>query len=94
MHGLICDRCDEPLLLDEDVRYILTVGGHAAYDPLELTRESLEQGGPETYEKLLKQLESMTTEEIERQVQFHRTYDLCAKCWRAVCEDPLGKRRG
>ena len=30
MDGLVCDGCGEPLLLDDDVRYVLRVEGFAA----------------------------------------------------------------
>lgn len=72
---------------------MLTVAGHAAYDPMELTHESLAENNTDTYAKLLAQLKDMSSEEIERQVQFHQGFDLCVGCWRAVCDDPIGRKR-
>ncbi len=91
MQGIVCDRCGEGLLIREDVRYILKLEIHAPYDPLEITPQDLARDNEQEIADTLKQIEETSPEELENQVHFRATYDLCASCQRTILRDPLQK---
>ena len=93
MEGLVCDACNETLLVDSTVRYIVKVEGFAAYDPLELTSEDLDKDWPNEIKRTVAELEQLDSEAAQDQV--HRTFqfDLCPKCWQRYVRDPLGGLR-
>ena len=93
MQGIVCDRCGEGLLLDGDVRYQMKVEIVAAYDPLEITQEDLEQDFEAEFEKILEQLKSEDPEELQRQVHYQAAFDLCGHCQRSILKDPLFRKR-
>ena len=94
MEGLVCDSCGEGLLLADDVRYVLKIEGFAAYDPMEITKEDLEQDLEAEMKRLLDRLSEMGPQEAQDQV--HRTFrfDLCPRCWRRYLKDPLSGAKG
>ncbi len=90
MQGIVCDRCGAGLLIDGDeVRFVLNLEIHAAYDPMEITAEDLSQDFEAEYRRLLQQAESASAEDLERQVHHQGTYDLCMRCRREFFQDPL-----
>jgi hypothetical protein len=92
--GLVCDACGATLLLESDVRYVLRMEGHAAYDPMEVTREDLERDLRAEMRALLETLSGLSAEEAQDQVYRSFDFDLCPRCWRAFLDDPLrGLRR-
>ncbi len=93
MDGLTCDVCDEGLLLDVDVRYILKVEGYAAYDPMELTRQDLEKDVEAEMRGVLRQLETKDGDEAQDEVHRAFSYDLCPRCWKRYLRDPLASAR-
>jgi hypothetical protein len=90
MDGLVCDGCGGTLLLEEDVRYVLSIEGCAAYDPLEITREDLKRDFNAELRSLLESLSEVSEEEAEGQVHRAFRFDLCPGCWRRYRKDPLG----
>ena len=93
MDGFICDVCDEGLLLDGDVRYVVKIEGYAAYDPLELTREDLERDLEAEMRGVIKHLEEQGKDEAQDTVHRAFSYDLCPRCWRRYLRDPLASAR-
>ena len=91
MDGLVCDRCGEGLLLNEDVRYRLSIEVQAAYDPMEITEEDLDQDHMEEIGQLLSEMEDMDPRELEDEVYKSFRYDLCSKCHKSYLKDPLGR---
>jgi len=89
VHGLVCDRCDKTLLIDESVRYEVRIVVSAAYDPLELTREDLEKDRSGEWRELLAELESLDPEEAQDQVHRELRFDLCPPCQREYLRKPL-----
>lgn len=86
-----CDMCGRPLQSEADTRYVVKIEVHAAYDPLELTPEDLEEDRTEEMEELLEQMADLQAEEVENQVYKAFRYDLCPDCQAAYMKDPLGK---
>ncbi len=96
MDGLVCDGCGEPLLLADDVRYVVRVEGFAAYDPMEITQEDLARDFEVEMKELLAQLEKTSAREAQDQVHRTFSFDLCARCWTQYLRDPIRglKRQG
>lgn len=84
MHGLTCDRCQETLLLDSNVRYLASIDVRAAYDPMEISPADLAADLQAEMSQLLEQLEGLSQPELENQVHFHAEVDLCPRCQRAL----------
>lgn len=89
MDHLVCDLCGGPLLAQEDVRYEVKVEVKSAYDPLELTREDVEQDHRREIAALLERLKKMDPKAVEAQVYSSFEFDLCMKCQRRYVQDPL-----
>jgi len=89
MISYTCDLCGKPLLVDEDVRYVVRVEVKAAYDPLELTREDLEKDHLAEIRKLVERMEGMDQQELEDQVFANFRFDLCPTCQKRYLQDPL-----
>lgn len=93
MISYTCDLCGKPLLVDEDVRYVLKVEVLAAYDPLELTREDLEKDHLAEMRKLVERMEGMDQQALEDQVFANFRFDLCPPCQKRYIQDPLFRSR-
>ena len=89
MMKLTCDLCGKTLLLDEDVRYIVSVEVYAAYDPLELTEEDLEKDLDKELRKLVERMKTMDPEKAQDEVYRRFRFDLCPACQREYLKDPL-----
>ena len=93
VHGLYCDACGEPLLVDSNVRYVTKVEVYAAYDPLEITEADLKGANPDAWEALMEELRDADPEEVASQVHLSLRYDLCPACRRRYLADPLQSAR-
>lgn len=89
MHGLVCDRCEKTLLIDENVRYEVRIVVQAAYDPMEITREDVARDRSEEWRELLSELESLGAEDAQDQVHRELRFDLCPPCQREYLRRPL-----
>ncbi|MDP6379881.1 MAG: hypothetical protein QF662_00935 [Phycisphaerae bacterium] len=87
-----CDMCGKKLLMDEDTRYIVKIQVHAAYDPLEISDEDLEEDYEDEMRGLMDSLSEMEAEELEDQVHKSFRFDLCPQCWEAYLKDPLCRK--
>ena len=93
MEGLVCDACNETLLIDSTVRYVVKVEGFAAYDPLELTSEDLEKDWLREMKRAVDQLEELDSQSAQDQVHRAFQFDLCPTCWQRYLRDPLAGLR-
>lgn len=91
--GLVCDVCGATLLLESDVRYVLEMRGHAAYDPLEITAADLARDHSRDYEDLLGTLASRDAASLEDEIHKSFRADLCPTCWKRFTRDPLAGLR-
>ena len=91
MSCFVCDRCGKPLLVDEDVRYILKMAVYAAYDPMEVTTEDLAKDRRAEMAELVEKMKQMDPEALEESVYKSMTFDLCLDCQRAFLKNPLGR---
>lgn len=86
-----CDLCGKELLVEEDLRYVVKIEVYAAYDPLEITEEDLEEDHMEEISQLIKQMDDMDEQELEDQVYKNFRFDLCPECHKKFLKDPLGR---
>jgi len=89
-----CDMCGKPLLVEEEVRYVVKIEVYAGYDPMEITEEDLEEDHTEEMRELVKEMEDMTTEEVEEGVYKKFRFDLCPSCKEIYLRDPLLQKQG
>ena len=93
MHGISCDRCNKALLVGEDVRYEVKIEVKAAYDPLEVTTEDLEQDLNAEIRRLIDRMRGMDPQALEDQVYKAMAFDLCMACQQAYLANPLAQAR-
>jgi hypothetical protein len=86
-----CDLCGRTLLADEDTRYVVKIEIYAAYDPMEISQEDLEEDRDEEIRDLLAEMQDLDAEDLENQVYKTFRYDLCPACHEAYLKDPLGR---
>jgi hypothetical protein len=86
-----CDLCGKELLVEEDLRYVAKIEVYAAYDPLEITEDDLEDDHMEEIGELIKSMEHMDQQELEDQVYKSFRFDLCPECHKKFLKDPLGR---
>ena len=91
MQGIVCDRCGEGLLIQENVRYVLTLEVTAAYDPLEITSEDLKQDLAAEIEEVIQDVSARSAADLEREIHHRARYDLCGACQKAFLKNPLGE---
>ena len=89
MNHQTCDLCGQELLDESEVRYEVRIEVKAAYDPLEITEEDLEQDLRAEIAKVLRQLEGISEEEAQNEVYRQFEFDLCAACQRKYVRRPL-----
>ena len=86
-----CDICGKELLVEEDLRYVVKLEVYAAYDPLEITEEDLEEDHMEEISELIKQMDATGEQELEDQVYKSFRFDLCPDCHKKFLKDPLSR---
>lgn len=91
MDGIACDRCGKGLLIDSDVRYVVTIEVKAAYDPMEITKDDLKRDFEAEMRRLLSQMEKISEEEAQEQVYKKFTFDLCPACQKKFVRNPLAR---
>ena len=89
MAQFCCDMCGKPLLVDEDVRYVVRVEVFAAYDPMELSAEDLKRDRLKEIRELVKRMEAMAPQELEDQVYKQLTFEVCPACRKKYLKNPL-----
>ena len=84
----ICDRCGKALEHDQ-VRYIAKIQVFAAANPLTITFQDLLQDHTSEIERLLRQCDELSEDELMRDVHVDLQFDLCRACQKAYLENPL-----
>lgn len=85
----ICDRCGQPIF-ERELRYVARIEVVAAYDPLQMTFEDLQRDYKEEIRRVIEQTQSMSEEELMRDVHVTLKFDLCRPCQKAWLKQPLG----
>lgn len=88
MLNRVCDRCGQPLE-EGALRYVARIQVYAAYDPLQITFEDLEEDHEAKIRQILEACQNMSEEELMRDVYVEFSFDLCPPCQKAYIKDPL-----
>lgn len=86
-----CDLCGKELLIEEELRYVAKIEVFAAYDPLEITDEDLDQDHMEEISELIDNMSEVDASELEDQVFKSFRFDLCPDCHKKFLKDPLNR---
>ena len=89
MWHFICDMCGKGLLVDEDVRYEVTVEIKSAYDPMEITEKDLQQDHIKEMNRLIRQMKDKDPQELQDEVYRVFKFDLCRPCQKKLLKNPL-----
>jgi hypothetical protein len=82
------DRCGRPLGKDE-TRFIAKIQVYAETGPIEITEEDLAEDQTKAIESASERAESMSEEEMMKDVFVEMKFDLCRPCQREYLENPL-----
>jgi hypothetical protein len=88
-----CDMCGKPLLVQEDVRYVVKIEVFAAYDTMEITEEDIREDHSEEMCRLCEQMEHTNPEDAENAVYKTLQLDLCPDCQKIYLKNPLPLHR-
>jgi hypothetical protein len=90
LQGLVCDRCNASLLVNQDARYVVEIKVYAAYDPLEVTAKDLEDSvDPAQLRALMEACEALAEDEAMDSIHRAFRFDLCMPCQRVYLKAPL-----
>jgi hypothetical protein len=81
------------LIIGDEVRYELNMKLFAGYDILEITEEDLKRDTSRDLDALVRLMNKMDAEELERQVYEEFHFDICVRCRELFRNDPLGRSR-
>ncbi len=84
----ICDRCGRPIEKGQ-LRYTAKIEVFAAADPLEITLDDLLRDTRREMNEALEECESLTEEELMRDVYVQFQFDLCRSCQKSYVTDPM-----
>ncbi len=84
-----CDMCGKTLLADEDTRYVVRIEVYAAYDPMEIGPDDLDEDHADEIHDLLEKMEDMDPDALQDQVYKTFRFDLCPVCHARYVQDPL-----
>ena len=89
MYHFICDMCGKGLLVEDDVRYEVTIEIKSAYDPMEITAEDLVKDHTAEIKRLIKQMKEINQQDLEDEVYKVFRFDLCHTCQKKFLKNPL-----
>ena len=92
MINFTCDMCGKPLLVDEDLRYVVKIEVYAAYDTMELSEDDIQEDHTEEMCRLCEAMESVDPDEAEDSVYRTLQLDLCPACHKIYLKNPLPSR--
>lgn len=76
-------------MLDEDVRYEVTIEVKSAYDPMELSPSDLMRDYRKEISELLERMKERDPQEMEDEVYKVFKFDLCLQCQKKFLKNPL-----
>ena len=89
MNHRTCDLCGKEMLKDSEARYEVKIEIKAAYDPMDVSEEDLNQDFRAEIAKVLQQLEGLSLADAQNQVYRLFEFDLCPSCQRNYVRNPL-----
>lgn len=84
-----CDLCKRDLDPEEDLRYVVKIEIHAAFDPMAIEEDDCEH--LQDIQDILERLEEAENDQIGDDVYQQLRFDLCQDCRRKFLKNPLGR---
>jgi hypothetical protein len=88
MHPIFCDRCSKTLTWGQGNFYVVRIEAVADPTPPEISEADLKKDVAAEIERLFKDMESLSEQELLDQVFRRVTIYLCADCYPAWIENP------
>ena len=86
-----CDKC-ECVIIGDLVRFEVKIQIISGYDIMEIREQDLQRDLCNDLDSIVKQLEDVSSDELEKSVYEEFHFDLCADCRKVFRTNPLGKR--
>lgn len=86
-----CDRCQQRLDADDDLRYVVRIEICAAMQPLQVDEIEDDRDHLLEIQEILERLDDQDNDEIGEDVYQKRRFDLCPDCYRQYVQNPLGR---
>ena len=83
-----CHRCQQ-LIPEDATRFVAKIQVHAAGGPIKISSEDLLTNQKPEIARLLEQCDSMSEEELMKDVLVEFEFNLCRPCQRAYIANPL-----
>lgn len=87
-----CDRCGERITGEPD-RFLFKLNISYPYETLSIQEEDLDYDYSTEIQELVKAIEEMDLEEMEKDVGVSLQFEICRKCRDEMLDDPLGRKR-
>ena len=88
-----CDRCGQPLPAGA-LRFVARIQVYAAPDAVPIEPQDLEGDPGKEWERLLRQCEGLSEQDLMQDVWVEKRFDLCRRCQREYLRNPLPPREG
>ncbi len=88
-----CDLCKRDLDPQDDLRYVVKMEIHAAFDPMAVEEDESDRDHLQEIQEILERLEDVEDDQIGDDVYQQLRFDLCPECRRKFVENPLGRER-
>ncbi len=79
-----CDLCKRPIDAEDDLRYVVKMEIHAAFNPLDLEMPEADCDQLETIDEIIEQLDDLSSDAIGDDVYQRLQFDLCPECRKEV----------
>jgi hypothetical protein len=89
MSQLHCKRCAKEVHPGQGDYYLVRIDAVADPQPPIITGQDLEQDAGAEIERLIRQMNSMSEQQLERQVFRQKAIYLCVLCFNRWIEDPV-----
>jgi tRNA(Ile)-lysidine synthase TilS/MesJ len=83
-----CDLCGHQL---DEQRYVVKLEVYPAFDPDELTEGALDADHLAEVAEIIQEMEATGSTELEDCGAKSFRFDLCPRCHKKFCKDPLGR---
>jgi hypothetical protein len=88
-----CDLCKRPLDPEEDLRYVVKMDVHMAFNPLDLDGPEADTDHLDDLDEIIEQLDDLSGEAIGDEVRQQLRFDLCPECRKKFLDNPLGRKK-
>jgi hypothetical protein len=91
MDRLFCKRCSKEVHQGRGDYYLVRIDAVADPDPPVITEEDFDLDVGAEIERLIRRMNDLSEEELERQVHRRKAIYLCVPCFNRWIENPVGR---